>query len=91
MCIRNYNRPQGIKSISLSIGTGDGSWRKLVEDITDIHRENEDEQEFVFGALLVSPQWIWKNSATFVRMEVLENHGRSWNSFYGFRLFGVAL
>ena len=82
----------GIKVISLSIGTGDGAWHKLVDDVTDIHNGNMDEQEFVFRELLVSPQWIWKNKAKCIRTEVRQNHGSStYNFFFGFRLFGVAL
>jgi hypothetical protein len=77
--IRNYRDSSAIKVISVSIGTGDGSWHKLVGDITDIQRQKDTEQEFVFGELLVTPQWIWENSAKYIRMEIRRNRGWSQN------------
>jgi len=74
--IRNYGyRGQDIKVISLLIGTENGSWLKLVDDVKDIQMQNETEQEFVFGELLVTPQWIWENNAKHIRMEVRKNYG----------------
>merc|ERR1712129_388060 len=73
--IRNDNDPYALKVISLSVGSGDGSWHKLVDDVTDIQQQSETEQEFVFGELLVPPQWIRQNNAKHIRMEVRQNHG----------------
>ena len=90
--IRNGNGSAAIKVISLLVGNGDGSWHKLVDDVTDIQKSDENEQEFVFGELLVTPQWIRKNNAKYIRMEVRQNHGdEEDNMFCGFRLFGVVL
>ena len=106
ICIRNYHGSQAIKVISLSIGTGDGSWHKLVDDIEDIqisylslsYQTGYDKtgQEFVFGELLVTPQWIRDNKPKHIRMEIRENYGDKYrvqfsnnNFFYDFSLFGV--
>merc|ERR1712176_1546700 len=90
--IRNGAGAAAIKVISLAIGNGDGSWHKLVDDVTDIQKQRETEQEFVFGELLVTPQWIEENNAKHIRMEVRKNYGSEYNNcFYVFRLFGVAL
>jgi len=89
--IRNSDGDSAIKKLSLSIGTGDGSWQKLIFDIEDIEDQKETEQEFVFGELLVTPQWILKNDAKYIRLEVRENvYGRN-NNFFEFRLFGVLI
>ena len=85
-------RGRGIKAISLSIGKGDGSWHKLVDDVTDIHNENNEEQEFLFGQLLRTPQWISEYDAKYIWMQVRENHGSEYfNACYGFRLFAALI
>merc|ERR1712154_564812 len=86
--IRNGSGYSALKVISVSIGTDDGSWHKLVDDITCI-KQSETEQEFVFGELLVTPQWIWENNAKYIRMEIRQNYGENVNAFSVFRLFGV--
>merc|ERR1712013_346277 len=47
--IRNSEDSDVLKEISLSIGSGNGSWHKLIDDITDIQKQRQSEQEFVFG------------------------------------------
>jgi len=90
--IRNDDGRMAIKVISLFIGVGDDSWHKLVDDVTDIQKQDDYEQEFVFGELLVTPQWIGENNAKHIRMEVRQNYGnKENNAFYGFRLFGCAI
>merc|ERR1712176_1456377 len=83
--IRNGAGAAAIKVISLAIGNGDGSWHKLVDDVTDIQKQRETEQEFVFGELLVTPQWIWANNAKHIWIEVQQNHGSmNYNAFHSF-------
>ena len=81
----------GPRTISLFIGTGDASWLKLVDNIYFRNEDNveEYEHEFAFDALLVSPRWIWKNKAKYIRMVMAD----PWTKFAvrSFSVSGMAL
>ena len=93
---KNTNEHYAIKAMALTIGTSDGSWHKLADDIRDIEKDSRYRydyyQTFELKELCVTPQWIWDNDAKYIRMEVLENYGHDrLNCFSGFRLFGWVL
>eukprot|EP01084_Bolivina_argentea_P291633 501244_1 len=82
----------GIRAMSIYLGSTDfefhNKWYKLCKDITGIdnsHREVQDKDL----SLLLSDYFILSHNLNLIKVEILENHGWSNNSFYKFSLFGV--
>ena len=84
--IRNCNSTPGMKSLSIS-GSADGNKFDKWIVINNIHRENKELQMFDVDSSdgLIA----WQRRFNFFRIEVLANHGRGWNRFYEFRIYGA--
>ena len=84
--IRNYTFSDGIKGISLSIGSESDHHESIkLMEINDIHSDNDEEQEFVIKSLEIS------NKCNLLRLSIYENHGSQYyNRFSSFSLFGRA-
>ena len=85
--IRNYNGGYGLKTIKID-GSMDGVVFEDWIEIKNISRENNDLQQFDLD--FVVGYFAWERAYTYFKLNVVQNHGHSYNMFYEFRINGVS-
>eukprot|EP01083_Nonionella_stella_P067319 177978_1 len=86
--IGNSNDDSGIRCVALFVGSDQlkSKWVKLCKEITDIKRKSRV-QEFGFKS---SVQFM-SEKFNLLKLEILNNHGADYNTFYQFEVFGSLL
>ncbi len=84
----------GIDSIGLFLSSDKSSIKYRLADIKDIlmspTKRYKPVQSFsISNRLLLTDYFLYKSKFNLLTMQVYKNHGRNWNKFYSFEVFGV--
>ena len=84
--IRNYSDDPGIKKINIQVSTDGITFYEWLE-IAHIDNDNRELQTFAVDP--TKGYIVWQSRLTYFKINILENHGSSYNIFHEFRINGV--